>query len=247
MWANYAMSWSTWNVNLIIPNNLNFDTWDEAKLWASENQHTLPALTVNQLYKVGQRRFPTDAFTLGQLASKIWLTSVVFEALGVLDTQDDIAYLGCWVGTLASWASIAFHAHRVFGFDSDPDSIDLADDYNSDMVEDNWRFKGVVADVNIIDWNDPEFVVDGELITDFVPDVIINTSAEHMSDDWFMTASKNTLVIMQSNNNPRFKGHINCVDSVETMKAQYPMKNVMYAGSMTTPAYTRFMQIGYPA
>lgn len=241
------MSWSTWNVNATIPNTLNFDNWDEVKFWASQNQHTLPALTVNQLYKVGQRRFPTDAFTLGQLVSKIWLTSVVFDRMGTMDTYNDVAYLGCWIGSLASWASIAFRAHRVFGFDSDPDSIALAEEYNSDMVEDNWRFKGVVSDVNIIDWSNPEFVVDGELITDFRADLIVNTSAEHMSDDWFMTASKDTLVIMQSNNNPNFEGHINCVDSLETMRAQYPMKNTVYAGSMTTPAYTRFMQIGYPA
>lgn len=234
-------------MNATIPNTLNFDNWDEVKFWASQNQHTLPALTVNQLYKVGQRRFPTDAFTLGQLVSKIWLTSVVFDRMGTMDTYNDVAYLGCWIGSLASWASIAFRAHRVFGFDSDPDSIALAEEYNSDMVEDNWRFKGVVSDVNIIDWSNPEFVVDGELITDFRADLIVNTSAEHMSDDWFMTASKDTLVIMQSNNNPNFEGHINCVDSLETMRAQYPMKNTVYAGSMTTPAYTRFMQIGYPA
>lgn len=234
-------------MNATIPNTLNFDNWDEVKFWASQNQHTLPALTVNQLYKVGQRRFPTDAFTLGQLVSKIWLTSVVFDRMGTMDTYDDVAYLGCWIGSLASWASIAFRAHRVFGFDSDPDSIALAEEYNSDMVEDNWRFKGVVSDVNIIDWSNPEFVVDGELITDFKADLIVNTSAEHMSDDWFMTASKDTLVVMQSNNNPNFEGHINCVDSLETMRAQYPMKNTLYAGSMTTPAYTRFMQIGYPA
>ena len=234
-------------MNATIPNTLNFDNWDEVKLWASENQHTLPALTVNQLYKVGQRRFPTDAFTLGQLVSKIWLTSVVFDRMGTMDTYDDVAYLGCWIGSLASWASIAFRAHRVFGFDSDPDSIALAEEYNSDMVEDNWRFKGVIGDVNIIDWSNPEFVVDGELITDFKADLIVNTSAEHMSDDWFMTADKDTLVVMQSNNNPNFEGHINCVDSLETMRAQYPMRATIYSGEMVTPAYTRYMQIGFPA
>jgi len=142
---------------------------------------------------------------------------------------------------------VAFNASRVFGFDADPEAIDLADDFNSDYVKDNWRFKGVVSDINIQDWNSPEFVVDGELISDFVPDIIVNTSAEHMSDDWFMSASPNQLVIMQTNNNSRLDGHINCVDSIETMQAQYPMRDTIYAGAMVSPAYTRFMQIGYPA
>jgi hypothetical protein len=148
---------------------------------------------------------------------------------------------------LATFLSVAFNASRVFGFDADPEAIDLADDFNSDYVKDNWRFKGVVSDINIMDWRNPEFVVDGELITDFVPDVIVNTSAEHMSDDWFMSASANHLVIMQTNNNPRLEGHVNCVDSIDTLKAQYPMREIIYAGEMITPAYTRYMQIGYPA
>jgi predicted RNA-binding protein (virulence factor B family) len=90
-------------------------------------------------------------------------------------------------------------------------------------------------------------VVEGELITDFVPDVIVNTSAEHMTDDWFLNTGKHTMVAMQTNNNSRFSGHINCVDSLETMQAQYPMRATIYAGEMVTPAYTRYMQIGFPA
>ena len=99
----------------------------------------------------------------------------------------------------------------------------------------------------LMNWSDPEFVIDGELITDFMPDVIVNTSSEHMSDDWFLTASKDALVIMQSNNSSRYQGHINCVDSIEHMQSQYPMRDILYVGEMITPAYTRYMQIGYPA
>ncbi len=230
-----------------IPNHLKFDTWEELRVWAQSNQHTLPNLLVSQIMKIAQGKYPQDAFTLGQLASKIWMTSVMFERIGHLDTKDNIAYLGCWIGSLASWLSIIFHSYRIYGFDSDPEAIAMADDFNSDMVVDNWRFKGVVEDVNILDWSAPEFVVDGELITDFVPDVIVNTSAEHMSDDWFLSADKDTMIIMQTNNNPRFEGHINCVDSVETMQAQYPLSATIFAGELITPAYTRYMQIGFPA
>ena len=144
-------------------------------------------------------------------------------------------------------ASLGVLENKVLLIDADPQAIHLADDFNSDYVKDNWRFKGVVSEINIMDWDKPEFVVDGELITDFMPDIIVNTSAEHMSDDWFMTTSPNQLVIMQTNNNSRLDGHINCVDSIETMQAQYPMRDTIYTGAMVSPAYTRFMQIGYPA
>jgi len=234
-------------VNTTISNHLEFNDWRSLTEWATSHQHTMPHLFVSQIHKIAQRRFPPEAFTMGQLASKIWLTSVLYDRLGQLDTKDDIAYLGCWIAPLTSFLSTVFHSNRIYGFDSDPEAIAMAEDFNSEYVEDNWRFKGVVADVNTIDWNEPEFVVDGELITDFIPDIIVNTSAEHMSDDWFLNAGKDTLVIMQSNNNTKFDGHINCVDSVETMRAQYPMRATIYAGEMVTPAYTRYMQIGFPA
>ena len=210
-------------MNTTISNHLEFNDWRSLTEWATSHQHTMPHLFVSQIHKIAQHRFPPEAFTMGQLASKIWLTSVLYDRLGQLDTKDDIAYLGCWIAPLTSFLSTVFHSNRIYGFDSDPEAIAMAEDFNSEYVEDNWRFKGVVADVNTIDWNEPEFVVDGELITDFIPDIIVNTSAEHMSDDWFLNAGKDTLVIMQSNNNTKFDGHINCVDSVETMRAQYPM------------------------
>ena len=228
-------------------NYIEFTDWEQVTDWATHNQHTLPSLFVSQIHKLAQGRYPTDAFTIGQLASKIWLTSVIYDRIGDIGIADDVAYLGCWMAPLATFLSVAFNASRVFGFDADPEAIDLADDFNSDYVKDNWRFKGVVSDINIMDWRNPEFVIDGELITDFVPNVIVNTSAEHMSDDWFMSASPNHLVIMQTNNNPRLEGHVNCVDSIDTLKAQYPMREIIYAGEMITPAYTRYMLIGYPA
>lgn len=226
---------------------IKFTDWEQVADWATQNQHTFPNLFVNQIHKLAQGRYPADAFTLGQLASKIWLTSVIYDQIGEIGIAKDIAYLGCWLAPLATFLSAAFNASRILGFDSDPDAIAMADDFNSDYVKDNWRFKGVVSDINIMNWGSPEFVIDGELITDFVPDVIVNTSSEHMSDDWFLTTSKDTLVIMQSNNSSRYQGHINCVDSIEHMQSQYPMRDIVYAGEMISPAYTRYMQIGYPA
>jgi hypothetical protein len=53
------------------------------------------------------------------------------------------------------------------------------------------------------------------------------------------------LIIMQSNNNPQYEGHTNiCVDMAE-LRHKYTLSKCLYAGSITTPAYTRFMQIGY--
>ncbi len=231
-----------------IPEKLVFDDWKMLTDWSLAHEYTLLQPNFNQLHKIGQHRYPPTAFSLGQLASKVWLSSVVYDQIGSVNLKQNIAYLGCWIGTLAPWLNIMFKPDRIFGFDVDPETIDMADDYNNELVQDNWRFKGVVEDATIIDWSEPEFVVEGELITNFAPDVIVNTSSEHMNDDWFMSAHRDTLVIMQTNNYFAWtQEHVNCVDSMETMIKQYPMRKIVYAGEMVTPAYTRYMQIGYPS
>jgi hypothetical protein len=53
------------------------------------------------------------------------------------------------------------------------------------------------------------------------------------------------LIIMQTNNSKDFDGHVNVCSSVEDMQTRYPLSKTVYVGSMVTPAYTRYMQIGY--
>ena len=88
------------------------------------------------------------------------------------------------------------------------------------------------------------FETGGELIQT-TPDIVINTSCEHMDTHWFDTAESSQLVAMQTNDSEGYMGHINTCKSIEEMFTKYPMQKRLYAGIMKTPAYTRFMQIGY--
>ena len=89
-----------------------------------------------------------------------------------------------------------------------------------------------------------EFQTGGELIQ-VTPDIVINTSCEHMDTQWFESATSDQLIIMQTNNSEEFDGHINVCYNVEQMQERYPMSNCLYAGELVTPVYSRFMQIGY--
>ena len=88
------------------------------------------------------------------------------------------------------------------------------------------------------------FETGGELIHT-TPDIVINTSCEHMNTHWFETADSTQLIAMQTNDSEGYMGHINTRKTIEEMFTMYPMRNRLYAGIMKTPAYTRFMQIGY--
>ena len=89
-----------------------------------------------------------------------------------------------------------------------------------------------------------EFQTSGELIN-VKPNWIINTSCEHMSTLWYDSVDRDQLIIMQTNDSEEFEGHINICKSVDDMMNKYPLSNTLYVGELITPAYTRYMQIGY--
>lgn len=192
--------------------------------------------------------YPKHAFSKGQLASKSWLLDKLVD----LYTRTDIPYeptvaiLGSWIGTLVEPILKNIDCKRIYGFDMDADAITKSEKLNQKYVQDGWRYKGVVADVSQLDCAHMQFETSGELIT-VKPDIIINTSCEHMNMDWFESVAKDQLIIMQTNNSEDYDGHINTCNSIADVRRKYPLdvRRSSYVGEMLTPAYTRFMQIGY--
>lgn len=219
-------------------NKTTLKTWDEVRNWSDE----LGAFKPSYVELVNSQLYPKDAFSLGQMASKIWLRN----CLQVVPIQSNTqwALLGCWIGSLVPLLYDSFAIKRIYGFDIDPVAVSKSEIFNRKYVEDNWKYKGVVADVSMLDTCELEFQTGGELIN-FTPTVVINTSCEHMDTSWFDTASNEQLIVMQTNNSPDFDGHINICESIEDMQSKYPLSNTLFVGSLETPVYTRFMQIGY--
>lgn len=193
--------------------------------------------------------YPPHAFSKGQLASKSWLLKELYASVidppgSVSLPEPTVAILGCWIGTMVHSLHQHLTIERIYGIDKDPESIEKSETLNREFVQDGWKYKGVVADVDLLDCSYMQFETGGELIN-CKPDWIINTSCEHMSTLWFDSIDEDQLVVMQTNNSEEFAGHINPVKSVEEMQDMYPLKDTIYVGEMITPAYTRFMQIGH--
>ena len=66
-----------------------------------------------------------------------------------------------------------------------------------------------------------------------------------MDNNWFNTVDEDQLIIIQSNNSEEFEGHINTCDNLDEFILKYPMKTQLMCGELATPAYTRYMQIGF--
>ena len=217
--------------------HVQFEDWHEVAEWCDD----LLSVPPSYVDKVNSRLYPKDAFTLGQVSSKAWMIS----QLTVMDLPKPqvIAILGCWIGSAVPYLT-QFCSERIYGIDQDAHSVELSEQFNQQLVQDSWRYKGVVADVNSLNISDMQFETGGELIT-VSPDWIINTSCEHMSTDWFHSCHSEQLIIMQTNDSEQYEGHINTCNSVQQMQDKYPLANTLFSGSIKTPAYTRMMQIGY--
>jgi hypothetical protein len=134
-----------------------------------------------------------------------------------------------------------------------------ASDYTFNLKYlENYRVKAVCADVNSLtlhkngyEWPVVNFKENTEYVEKFSPDLIINTSAEHMTEEWFhqirfKNMDSNPIVAIQSNNMFDGDGHVNCVYSADHMKKKFPMKEVLFEGELQLKGYKRVMLIGRP-
>lgn len=224
-----------------IMKHIKLDTWEAVNDYIDNG---FLKISMSQFEHIVQHSslYPKHAFSKGQLASKSWLLKELYSVVP-LPANTTVAILGSWIGSLVDPLHRALSIKRIYGIDAEPAALDLSERLNQKYLA-GWRYKGVVADVTELDLSDMQFETGGELIC-VKPDILINTSAEHMSSDWFNTVADDQLIVMQTNNSSQFEGHINTCDSIEHMQSKYPLSKTHYVGSMVTPAYTRYMQIGY--
>jgi len=177
--------------------------------------------------------FNPDAFSNGQIDSKLWLCREL-ESLGWISDYTHI--YGGWYGILAFLllSREKFCVGRIESFDIDPACESIADMINENWVIKEWRFKAFTLDCSK--------GVRGN------PDLIINTSSEHFNSmEWFDNIRSGTRVIIQGNNMPHDE-HIVNTKTLEDFLTLYPLSQIVYKGSLdfTYPnwKFTRFMIIG---
>lgn len=207
--------------------------------------------TISQLKRT-LHKFPecetvmTDAFSLGQLKSKLWLIENLPDNLGT------VFICAGWYGTLASlmFEKCRDKFDKIRSFDIDKTCAPIADTMNRPWVLDEWQFKASTLDIMNMEYptvytthraNGTEV----ELCE--MPDTIINTSCEHLEDftKWYKKIPSSKLVILQANDYHEIDEHVNTYNTLEEFSASAPMSTVLYEGELALPKYTRFMKIGF--
>ena len=172
-----------------------------------------------------------DAFWHGQMKSKEWLIQELGRVRNHTKDWPSIDIHGGWVGVLASMLFQSnLYINHIRSVDIDPECEAIAARMNQLELEAG-KFRAVTADMC-------------NLRSD--ADIIINTSCEHITQDqfdlWKTGMPHNSLLILQSNNYA-IPEHVRIANSLEEFKEQCGI-NVIWAGELALPLYTRYMVIG---
>jgi len=184
----------------------------------------------NQIYSVNK-----NAFSSGQIGSKLWLCE---ELEALFDKIDTIWVYGGWYG-LTGFLLLSrnnIEIGNIRSLDIDQHCEYVADMINENWVIDNWKFKAFTENCNEIE------------ISDVKPDLIINTSTEHFARrSWWDNIPEGTTVALQGNNMAHEDHHIH-TESLESFIEQFPLTTILYQGEKTFTypdwSFTRFMVIG---
>ena len=190
-----------------------------------------------------------DHFSRGQICSKMWLVDKLAEVYEDRELGTVLHY-GGWYATIAHILFEFFHIKQYLNLELDPQCVEIADDFNYEHLK-NWRYKTVQMDCGVVQYN-----INGECNIDIVnkngikkstqvkPDLIINTSCEHMNEDWFHNLPQGQMVCLQTNDYFSNEQHSNCCKDLSEVEVKYPMSETYYSGELDTQLYNRFMLIG---
>jgi len=198
-----------------------------------------------------------DAFSRGQVQSKIWL---VTELAKIQKNFKVVFLLAGWYGQLRKFfdiSNISYDKMRVV--DIDPNACEISDKiFNIDFIKD-YQVKSVELDLTDMSWlyrtgcqyKIKNYTTGQEINEKTIPDLIINTSAEHFHEDWYhkfvnRPLETDPLFVIQSNNLHEVEDHINSIYSMGEMKKKFPMTRLLYEGVLQLTGYKRYMLIGRP-
>lgn len=178
------------------------------------------------------------ALNPNQIASKRWLADALCAHAG--GRFGTVTVLGGWFGVLSA---ILLHDRRLdiaraVSVDLDPRCEAVSLSLNATHVRAG-RFAAVTADMHAIDYAPPA-------PPGAVPDLVVNTSCEHLSDfaGWYARIPAGQLVALQSNDYYAIAEHVGCVPDLAAFRAQAPLAELLYAGEQPRKRYRRFMLIG---
>lgn len=175
-----------------------------------------------------------DAWSNSQIESKLWICRELEKIYAKNERYLNVWIFGSWIGILPFmlFTRERLKINKIVAFDIDDESLKQSRIINENYII-TGKYETINQDVN-------------KIIYKNVPDVIINSSCEHMSLEWWKKIPSGIMVVLQSNDYERHD-HINNVKNLDEMDEKYPTSS-LYCGekyfSYPELKFTRFMIIG---
>lgn len=168
-------------------------------------------------------------FSKSQVFSKIWMAEIL--AKHNLNFKN-ILLIGGWL-THHSLYLEDINYLNLFSIDPDSTINELIAVINPDAYVEN-------KDINECFDNDNNLTFYNKIIE---PDLVINTSSEHMDNTWFERLKPGTTVFIENNSDP-LDDHINYSETFPDFLRKYPVSQTFYRGELTFPKYKRYALYG---
>ena len=185
---------------------------------------------------------PRDAFSHGQIKSKIWLSESFSKwAARHLDTgvKYELNWYGSWVGIgpflLLTGTGIQFKAINLF--DLNAESLEA-----SRLILDYWRCEAIELSTQLLDVNTHIPLATSHQI-------FVNSACEHMENEaWLQNLPAGSIVLLQSTD-MQHPEHINCSRTIEDfVNKQNRLVRVLESGQIQfdypDKKFSRFMLFG---
>lgn len=186
-------------------------------------------------------KIDADAFSAGQIESKIWAAEQLELVVNELNTGPLRMYvLGGWYSLLHFILSVRKNIDIEYcrSIDLDPIVSYNANKINNAWEIEDWKFRAYPFDANKL-----EYTYDTDKIN-----CAINTSTEHFkSKFWFNLIPKGTLILLQGND-LQIADHVSRPESLKHFISTYQVTNLKFSGTMSfqfkNMSYNRHMIIG---
>jgi|TARA_R110000851_G_scaffold301875_1_gene458589 hypothetical protein len=177
------------------------------------------------------------SFSHGQTQSKLWLCDTIEQ---YLPQNAVVAIIGCWynmLGFMLLTRKQSMYQH-ILGIDIDSEATKGADILcQGFMLGKDAQLRNVTRDAST-------YNIQGQ-------NVVINTSVEHMTNDWFDNVDLNALVCIQSSdvsNKDEPWLVSNPCSSIEVLQERFPLSELLFAETKHfnygSSSYNRYMIIG---
>ena len=174
-----------------------------------------------------------ESFWKGQIKSKVWL---IEKLTGYAPIKPlNIVIHGGWNGVLSSLLfNSRLDINDIRSIDIDPSCEETAN-MICKRQEITGKFTAITTDMC-------------EYKYEYEPDVVINTSTEHITQEqynrWLSNVPDNSLLVLQNNNYKEVPDHVRCYNSLHEFADASGLGDTMFKDTLKLPLYDRYLLIG---